>query len=160
MMTGRDFHDDRSWFSWWQVKILFWTVEILMMTVWDFHDDRSWLYYEGLRFFDDDRSRFSWWQVEIVMIKGLNFHDDRSRFLWWLIKILLRTIEICMRQVKILLWTVEIFVRQVKILLWTVEIFMMAGQDFSFFCWYYSKKWRRRVSIRFHPHVFGVNQEN
>ena len=69
MMTDRDFHDDRSRFSWWQV-------EIFIMTS---------------RHFNDDRSRFSWWQVKIFMLTDWDFRDDRSRFPWWQVTIFMMT---------------------------------------------------------------------
>ena len=58
MMNGRDFHIERSKFSWW-------TVEIFTMNGRDFHVERS---------------RFSWWTVEIFMMNGRDFHDERSNF--------------------------------------------------------------------------------
>ena len=62
-------------FSWWQVEILSWTIEIFMITDRDFHGDRS-------RFYDE-RLTFSWWQVQIFIMAGWDYHDDRSRFSWW-----------------------------------------------------------------------------
>ena len=62
VMHGRDFHNNRSSFSWYQFEILVRTVEIFIMAGRDFHDDRLRFYYEP--------SRFSWWEVKIFSITG------------------------------------------------------------------------------------------
>ena len=43
------FYYERSRFLWWQVEILLWKVQIFMITGRDFHGDRSSFYYEELR---------------------------------------------------------------------------------------------------------------
>ena len=72
-----DFHDKRSRFSWrqvdvflWPVEILWWQVKISMMTDRDFHGDWSRFYYEGLR--------FSWWCLsapsKFQSLRGVSHH--------------------------------------------------------------------------------------
>ena len=82
-MTGRDFHHDRSGFSWR-------TIEIFSMKSPDFHDERSrfssWqvqIFIMTGRDFLHDRSRFSSWKVHILIMTGPDFHHDRSRFSSW-----------------------------------------------------------------------------
>ena len=58
-------------FSWWQVEVLLWMVEIFIMTGQDFYDDRS---------------RFLRWEVEILIacwyftMNSSIFHNGRSRY--------------------------------------------------------------------------------
>ena len=140
MMIGRDFNDNRSRFSWWQVDIFMIKSQEFIMNVRDFLktvDDRLRFYYECWDFldgrsvfscwqvrifmmigldFNDSRSKFSWWQAENFMITGRDFHDDKSRFFWWQLEI--------------------------------------------YFCsWCYSRKQGRGVSLRFHFLSFGENQD-
>ena len=91
IINGGDFLDDRSKcyygcsrFSWWQVEILLWTVEILIMIGRDVYF--SW----HVKFFVMTR------QIKIFMMKGRGFCGDRSRFYyerlrfsWWQVKIFL-----------------------------------------------------------------------
>ena len=99
IMSGRNFHDERSRYKWWQFEIFLvtgrdfhddtsrfsmWRVDIFMMAVRAFYSERS--------DFLDDRSIFSWCQVEIFMITGQvlyddSFHYDRSKFSSWQIMI-------------------------------------------------------------------------
>ena len=86
-MNGRDFHDERSRFSWWMVEIFkvngrdfhgkwsrfsWWMVEMFIVNGWDFLGECS---------------RFSWWMVKIFMVNGRDFHGERLRFLWWTVEI-------------------------------------------------------------------------
>ena len=75
MLNGRDFHDERSRFSWW-------TVEIIMMNRWDFHVERS-------RFpcWTVERLIFSCWTIEIFMFNSRDFLDERSKFSCWTVEI-------------------------------------------------------------------------
>ena len=68
MLNGRDFHDERSRFSWWTVeRSIFscWTIEIFMFNSQDFLDERS---------------KFSCWTVEIFMLNSWDFYHERRDF--------------------------------------------------------------------------------
>ena len=86
------FYYKRLRFSWWQVEILLWRLEILMHTGWDFNMNGSDFYDARSRFYYD-RLRFSWLVEIFVMtdrdfmltvrdftMSSRDFYDDRSRF--------------------------------------------------------------------------------
>ena len=101
MTNGKDFHDERSIFSSWQV-------EIFIMTGRDFHEERS---------------RFSAWKVQIFMMNGRDFHHGRSRFSSW-------QVEISSWQVKIFIVKSPHFDHdRSRFSPWQIQIFIMAGPE-------------------------------
>ena len=101
IIAGRSFHDDRSKFSWWQIQNS-------IRTGGDFHGDRWWFCFEQLRTSRWQVKNFmvtgrdfimNSWLFNIFIMKdrftmnGWGFHNGRSRFSWWLVEILLWMVE-------------------------------------------------------------------